>query len=122
MPTSRLSVPTYPLLPFPDGGKRYGRNQLKGEVLHQFAKNATEEVRVSLTEYKGHKLIDLRIYYEPEDSGERRPTKKGITIDVGLYPELKKALIKIERELISRKLLEEEAVKAIESEVEGLAG
>jgi hypothetical protein len=85
-----------------------------GEVLHQFAKNATEEVRVSLTEYKGHKLIDLRIYYEPDDAGERRPTKKGITIDVGLYPELKKALIKIERELLKRKLLQEEAVEAIE--------
>jgi len=85
-----------------------------GEVLHQFAKNATEEVRASLTEYKGHKLIDLRIYYEPEDSGERRPTKKGITIDVGLYPELKKAMIKIERELLKRKLLGEEAVRAAE--------
>ncbi len=93
-----------------------------GEVLHQFAKNATEEVRVSLTEYKGHKLIDLRIYYEPEDSGERRPTKKGITIDVGLYPELKKAMIKIEKELLNRKLLEEETVEAIEKEEESPAG
>jgi len=84
------------------------------EVLHQFAKNATEEVRASLTEYKGHKLIDLRIYYEPDDSPEKRPTKKGITIDVGLYPELKKAMIKIERELLKRKLLEEDAVRAAE--------
>jgi len=42
-----------------------------GDVLHQFPKNASEEVRVSLTEYKGHKLIDLRIYYEPHcDWGE----------------------------------------------------
>lgn len=87
-----------------------------GEILHQFPKNATEEVRVSLTEYKGHKLIDLRIYYEPEDSGERRPTKKGITIDVGLYPELKKAMIKIEKELLKKKLLEVEALEEIEKE------
>ena len=55
------------------------------EVVHQFTKNATEEVRASLTEYKGHKLIDLRIYYDPEDGGDRRPTKKGITIDAILY-------------------------------------
>ena len=88
------------------------------EVVHQFAKNATEEVRASLTEYKGHKLIDLRIYYEPEDGGDRRPTKKGITIDVGLYPELKKAMVKVEKELIKKKLLEKEALVEIMNEME----
>ena len=86
------------------------------QILHQFAKNATEEVRASLTEYKGHKLIDLRIYYEPEDGEERRPTKKGITIDVALYPELKKAMMKIEKELIKQRLVEEEALEAIVDE------
>ncbi len=86
------------------------------QIVHQFAKNATEEVRVSLSEYKGHKLIDLRIYYEPEDGGDRRPTKKGITIDVGLYPELKKALLKVEEELLKSNLLEKEALEAIVNE------
>jgi len=90
------------------------------EIVHQFAKNATEEVRVSLTEYKGHKLVDLRIYYEPEDGSERRPTKKGITIDVGLYPELKKAMIKVENELIKKNLLEKEALEEIENEKSAL--
>jgi len=86
------------------------------QVLHQFAKNATEEVRVSLSEYKGHKLIDLRIYYEPEDGEDRRPTKKGITIDVGLYPELKKAMLMIEKELLKQNLVEKEALEAIVGE------
>jgi len=86
------------------------------QVLHQFAKNATEEIRASLTEYKGHKLIDLRIYYEPQDGEDWRPTKKGITIDVGLYPELKKAMLKIEEELLKQNLVEEEALEAIVNE------
>ena len=86
------------------------------EILHQFTKNATEEVRASLTEYKGHKLIDLRIYYDPEDGGDRRPTKKGITIDVSLYPELKKAMLKIEKELINKELIEAEALEAVKDE------
>lgn len=85
-------------------------------TIHQFAKNAAEEVRVSLTEFKGHKLIDVRIYYEPEDGGERRPTKKGITVDVSLYPELKKALLKVEKELIKEKLIEEEALEELQGE------
>ena len=87
-----------------------------GEILHQFPKNASEEVRVSITEYKGHKLIDLRIYYEPDDGGDRRPTKKGITIDVGLYPELKKAMMKMEKELLEKELLTEEALQEAEKE------
>ena len=85
-------------------------------TIHQFAKNATEEVRVSLTEFKGHKLIDLRIYYEPEEGGERRPTKKGITIDVSLYPELKRALLRVEKELLRERLVEEEALEEIQEE------
>lgn len=88
-----------------------------GHVVHQFPKNTTEEVRASLTEYKGHRLVDLRIYYEPEDGGERRPTKKGITIDVGLFPELKKALLMIEKELIRKELIKPEALDAMEREL-----
>jgi len=86
------------------------------KTVHQFAKNATEEVRVSLTEFKGHKLIDLRIYYEPEDGGDRKPTKKGITIDVSLYPELKRALLRVEKELLKDKLVEEEILEEIQGE------
>lgn len=87
-----------------------------GKTIHQFAKNATEEVRVSLTEFKGHKLIDLRIYYEPEEGGDRRPTKKGITVDVSLYPEIKRALLKVEKELLKDKLVEEEILEEIQEE------
>ncbi len=85
-------------------------------TVYQFAKNTTEEVRVSLTEFKGHKLIDVRIYYEPEDGGERRPTKKGITIDVSLYPELKKALLQVEKELVKEHLLEVELLEEIQAQ------
>ncbi|MCZ6875177.1 MAG: transcriptional coactivator p15/PC4 family protein [bacterium] len=46
------------------------------DVIAQFEKNATEVVRVSLTEFRGHKLIDLRVYYS-DDEGQFKPTKKG---------------------------------------------
>ncbi|MGQ4810145.1 hypothetical protein NKDENANG_03593 [Candidatus Entotheonellaceae bacterium PAL068K] len=39
------------------------------QVLAQFEKNATEVVRVSLTNFRGHKLIDLRVYYS-DDKGQ----------------------------------------------------
>lgn len=70
-----------------------------GEVIASFEKNSMEEVRISLTTYKGKNLIDLRVYYQPEDGEEKRPTKKGITISPEKFPELKKAMGALEKAL-----------------------
>lgn len=70
-----------------------------GEVVASFEKNSMEEVRISLTTYKGKNLIDLRVYYQPEDGEEMRPTKKGITISPEKFPELKKAIEALEKAL-----------------------
>lgn len=75
------------------------------EVVAKFEKNATEQVHVSLREYRGHQLIDLRIYYQAED-GEWRPTKKGISLSVELFPELKQAITDLEKLLQERDLIE----------------
>jgi hypothetical protein len=70
-----------------------------GEVIASFEKNSMEEVRVSLTEFKGKDLIDLRVYYQPEEGEQKRPTKKGITISPEKFPELKKAILALEKVL-----------------------
>lgn len=77
------------------------------EVVAQFEKNATEVLRISLTEFRGHQLIDARIYYS-DDEGQYRPTKKGVSLAVGLYPELKKAILALEKILLERKLITQE--------------
>ena len=63
------------------------------KVISEFAKNSGETVRVSLTEFKGRELIDFRVHYRDDSSGELRPTKKGITIGVDLYDDLRKAVL-----------------------------
>ena len=77
------------------------------EVIVEFAKNAAEVVRISLTEYRGHQLIDARVYYSA-DEGEYRPTKKGLSLSVGLYTELRQALLTLEKVLLERKLITQE--------------
>lgn len=77
------------------------------ELLASFQKNAMEEVRLSLTEYKGHQLVDLRVYFQPLSSGEAYPTKKGLTISVDVFPELKDAIVKVYESLEERDLLPE---------------
>jgi len=64
-------------------------------LVSKFGKNAVEEVRVALTEFKGHQLIDLRVYYIPP-VGEAIPTKKGLSLSIELYSELKEAILKLE--------------------------
>ena len=48
--------------------------------MKEIRKNKSEVIRIQLKEYEGHKLIDLRVWYEDEN-GEYKPTKKGISFN-----------------------------------------
>jgi Transcriptional Coactivator p15 (PC4) len=62
-------------------------------------KNATEEIRIELSEFRGHDLVNLRIWADPRDGGaERVPTKAGVCCRVALLPELIEALRQAEAE------------------------
>ena len=58
-----------------------------------FPKSSVEEVRVSLSKFKGFDLVDARVWAEPDDGdGDRRPTRKGLCLRVERLPELIEAL------------------------------
>ena len=89
------------------------------DVIAQFEKNATEVVRVSLTEFRGHKLLDFRVYYS-DDEGQYKPTKKGISLSVGLYTDFKKAVLALEKTLLEQNLITTEELEDAELvEMEG---
>ncbi|MFP3868492.1 MAG: transcriptional coactivator p15/PC4 family protein [Desulfobacteraceae bacterium] len=77
-------------------------------VIEHFSKNAREEIFLSLSEYKGHRLIDLRVHVPGDAEGEWIPTRKGISLGVGLYPAFKRALARLEAALIDQGLLDPE--------------
>jgi len=88
------------------------------ELIEQFEKNATEVVRVSLTEYRGRKLVDIRVYYS-DNEGQYRPTKKGVSLSVDVYPDFKRAMLALEKVLLERDLLSSEDladVSAVDAE------
>ncbi len=62
-------------------------------------KNKVQEIRVELKEFKGYNIIDLRIWNTVPNSDEKRPTQKGITLNVSLLPELKEAVALLDKEL-----------------------
>lgn len=73
-------------------------------LIAEFEKNKTENFRLSLSEYQGHILLDFRIYYKDKE-GESKPTKKGVTVNVKFFPELKEAITKAEEILKDKELL-----------------
>lgn len=48
------------------------------KLIGQIDKNKKEKIKVSLEEYRGHRLCDCRVYWD--DGGTWRPSKKGIAL------------------------------------------
>lgn len=69
-------------------------------------KNASEEIRIGLSEFNGYDLINIRVWADPRSGdGERLPTKAGISCRVALLPELIEALLRAADEARSSGLL-----------------
>ena len=49
-------------------------------------KNASEEIRVEISNFSGHDLVNLRVWVDPRNGGG--PTKAGIACNVRLLPDL----------------------------------
>lgn len=79
------------------------------EVLHiaTVEKNSREEVRITLDEYQGHQLCDVRIYadFQAGPVSMRGPTKKGVSFSTSKLPALIEALEAARSEAERRGLL-----------------
>jgi len=65
-------------------------------IIQDIDKGGGEIIRVELSEYRGQTYLNLRIWYTDKNSGEYKPTQKGITVKPDLYPLLKEAVLKAE--------------------------
>lgn len=63
-------------------------------IITTVPKNRGEHIRVSLTVFKGHNLVDVRVFCERD--GGAKPTKAGVSVNVERLPELRAALEKAE--------------------------
>ena len=50
-------------------------------IVHHLEKRDDERVCFSVSEYKGHPYLSIRIHFRGDD-GEWHPTKKGVTLSV----------------------------------------
>lgn len=70
-----------------------------------FKKNKFQEIRIGIREFKGNDLVDIRTWTMTQGSEEMVPTAKGVSINVSLFPELKKALGEVENILKENRLI-----------------
>jgi len=78
------------------------------ETVATFDKNKFEEIKIGVKEYKGFDLIDLRVWVDSKDAGGKVPTAKGLSLNVELFPQFKKAILDLETVLRKNNLLAEE--------------
>lgn len=75
------------------------------KTVKTFEKNKFQEIRIGISEYEGNDLIDIRTWTLPKGMEEKVPTSKGVSINVKLYPQLKEAVLALEKELKDNNLL-----------------
>lgn len=86
-------------------------------VVGGFHKNPGEDVRVSISNFKGHDLLGIRIWYK-DSEGELKPSKKGITVALDLLPQLLRLMEKSKEIVIAKGMLDEEDFVLDETEDE----
>ena len=59
-----------------------------GIPIYEFEKSSSKRIRFHVQEYKGTEFLDIREFYMHRESGEWRPSPKGITVQPHLYAEL----------------------------------
>ncbi len=75
------------------------------KTITTFKKNKFQEIRVGVREFKGNDLVDIRTWTMTQGSEDMVPTAKGVSINVTLFPELKKALSQVEEVLIESRMI-----------------
>ncbi len=69
-------------------------------TIKDIEKGGGEIIRVEVSEFKGTKYLNLRVWYTDKETGEYKPTQKGIAVKPELYQELKEAVLAAESEMV----------------------
>ena len=73
-------------------------------LISKFEKNKKEEVRVSVDNFHGRKLINIRVYYK-DDDGTMKPGKQGLALGVDRYKDFAGAILELGQQLKTQGLI-----------------
>ena len=75
------------------------------KTVASFQKNKFQQIHVGIREFKGNDLVDIRVWTQVQGNDHMVATTKGVSINVHLLPELKKALDDVEKILKEEKMI-----------------
>ena len=55
------------------------KTKMAGKLLASIQRTDTEQLQISISEYRGKSYFNLRIFYTTDDGATWLPTKKGVT-------------------------------------------
>lgn len=77
-----------------------------GQIIYDIPRTEGEIIRVEVSEFKGHDLINMRTWYSSIDTASGnltyKPTQKGFALKVERFGELKEAVRRLELFLSDR--------------------
>lgn len=73
----------------------------EAKILATIPRSATEQLQISINEFKGKKYLDMRIFYTTDEGATWLPTKKGVTCSPDNLELLKDTVEKAIEELAS---------------------
>jgi len=92
---SGISLPIDKYQELFEGIKEVGNVMCSEKIVARIRKNSNQEIWIGLNSYKGVPLLYVRTYVKYGNEKEYKPTKKGISLRVELYPHLLEAAEKL---------------------------
>ena len=71
------------------------------KILATIQRNDTEQLQISVSEYKGKSYFNLRIFYTTDDGATWLPTKKGVTFSPDQLDLLSDAIEEAKKEFMA---------------------
>ncbi len=68
-------------------------------IIRDIEKGGGEIIRVEISEFRGKSYLNIRTWYTDRDSGEYKPTQKGVSIRPEQYDQLREAVLAAESEM-----------------------
>ena len=77
-------------------------------IIASIPKNSRETLRITLGQYEGYDLLNLRVWFRQNADDEERPSRAGFAVRVHLIPQLIEALKDAEADALRRGLFRKE--------------
>ena len=71
------------------------------KILETIERSDTEQLQISVSEYKGRSYLNMRIFYTTDDGATWLPTKKGVTFAPDQLDMLSEAIEEARKEFMA---------------------